>query len=107
MGDWADVPTYGVSVYPVIALPPLLADAAHDTVAVLLPGVAVTFPGAPGTPMVIALDAPAGPLPTPLAATTEKLYVAPLLRPVTVALVAADPALVGACAVLPMYGVIV
>lgn len=42
-------PGEDVTVYPVIAVPPLLAGAVHDTVATLLPGVADTAVGAPGT----------------------------------------------------------
>jgi len=44
----AVVPMNGVMVYEEIALP-LLAGAAHETVAVVLPAVAVTPVGAPGT----------------------------------------------------------
>ena len=38
-----------VTVYPVIALPPLETGAVHETVACPSPGVAVTLVGAPGT----------------------------------------------------------
>ena len=43
------VPTYGVTVYPVIAQPPLDEGAVQDTVDCPLPAVAVTLVGAPGT----------------------------------------------------------
>ncbi|GAA3406273.1 hypothetical protein GCM10020370_32660 [Paenibacillus hodogayensis] len=42
-------PGLDVTVYSVIALPPSLAGASKLTVACLLPAVAVTFVGAPGT----------------------------------------------------------
>jgi hypothetical protein len=41
-------PGDAVTVYPVTGDPPLLAGAAHDTLAWLLPGVPVTAVGAPG-----------------------------------------------------------
>ena len=46
---WAGAPMYGVTVYVVIGLPPLLEGAVHATVAEAFPAVAVTPPGAPGT----------------------------------------------------------
>ena len=42
-------PTYGVTVYPVMAEPPLLAGAFQLTIDWALPEVATTFDGAPGT----------------------------------------------------------
>jgi len=42
-------PGEAVTVYPVMAEPPLLAGAVHDTDAWVLPGVALTPVGAPGT----------------------------------------------------------
>jgi hypothetical protein len=42
-------PGVAVTVYPVIGEPPLLAGAVHDTAAWLLPAMAVTAVGAPGT----------------------------------------------------------
>jgi hypothetical protein len=43
-------PAYGVTVYPVIALPPLLDGADHDTNAIDDAGLAATPCGADGTP---------------------------------------------------------
>jgi hypothetical protein len=59
----------------VIALPPLLAGAVKLTVACVLPALAATAVGAPGTVTgVTALDAVlAEPLPTALVATTLKV----------------------------------
>ena len=47
-GVCAVEPMYGVTVYLVIALPPLLDGAVQLTVAAVLPAVAVTPVGAPG-----------------------------------------------------------
>ena len=70
----AVVPMNGVIVYDEIALP-LLAGAVHDTAAELLPAVAVTPVGAPGTAAGVteldAVDAP--PVPTALVAVTVKV----------------------------------
>jgi hypothetical protein len=49
-GVCAVEPTYGVTVYLVIALPPVLEGAVQLTVADPLPAVAVTPVGADGTP---------------------------------------------------------
>jgi len=67
----AVVPMNGVIVYEVIALP-LLAGAVHDTVAEVLPDVAVTPVGAPGAVAgVTEFDAAdALPVPTALVAVT-------------------------------------
>ena len=95
-----------------IGLPPL-AGAVQVTLADPLPAVAVTLVGAPGgvgAVGVTALDCEdVGPVPTALVALTVNVYVAPLVRPVIVALVAGgDPVtVIGACAVEPMYGVTV
>ena len=64
-----------VTVYDVIALPPLLAGAAHETLAWVLPAVAVTPVGALGTvDGVTAVDGlDAGPVPLALAALTVKV----------------------------------
>jgi hypothetical protein len=69
------VPGLEVTVYDVIAAPPLLAGAVHETVAEPLPAVAVTPVGAPGTVLgVTALDAAdAGPCPDPFVARTVKV----------------------------------
>ena len=73
-----------------MALPPL-PGAVQLTLAVPLPAVAVTpvgAPGAVGAAGVTALDAlDAGPVPIKLVAVTVKVYVVPLVRLVTVALV--------------------
>jgi hypothetical protein len=57
--DAVKPPGEDVTVYPVIAVPPLLAGAVHDTVATPLPGVADTAVGAPGT-VATANACPAG-----------------------------------------------
>ena len=67
-----------VTVYEVMALPPLLAGALQETDAEALPAVAVTAVGAPGTVAgatgVTLLDASEGALlPTALLATTVKV----------------------------------
>jgi hypothetical protein len=64
-----------VTVYDVIALPPLLAGAVHETLACVLPEVAVTPVGALGTvDGVTAVDGlDAGPVPFALAALTVKV----------------------------------
>src|ERR1700693_5419523 len=76
-----------VTVYPVIAEPPLLAGAVKVTVAVALPAVAVPMVGAPGTapPAGVTLfeAAEAAPVPLALVAVTVKVYAAPLVKPVT------------------------
>src|SRR5207302_7715078 len=73
-----------------------------------LPDVAVTVVGAPGAPTgVTAADAPAGPADTPLLAVTENVYAVPSVRPTTVIVVVEAPAVSGASAVEPWYGVTV
>jgi hypothetical protein len=73
----AVVPTYGVTVYPLIALPPLLLGALQLTSAWLLAGLADTLWGADGGPAevgVTALDcADAGPEPEALDACTTNV----------------------------------
>src|ERR1035437_3034199 len=83
-------PGDAVTVYPVIAEPPLLTGAVHDTTAWAFPGVAVTAIGAPGTVLGVtaALALDAGEVPAALAAVTVNVYAVPLVRPVTVAVVA-------------------
>src|SRR6266513_3904817 len=46
---WAVTPMYGVTVYPLIALPPSDTGAVHDTVAEAFPATAATPVGTPGT----------------------------------------------------------
>ena len=84
-----------VTVYPVIALPPLLAGAVNATVACVLPAVAVTAVGAPGTVMGVTLfEGAEGALePAAFVATTVKVYAVPLVRPVTMCEVLVLPAL--------------
>ena len=72
----------GMTVYDVGAVPP--TGAVHDTIAWVLPAVALTPVGAPGGPAVgvTELDAPDGlPVPTALVAFTVKVYAVPLVRP--------------------------
>ena len=71
-GVCAVEPMYGVTVYLVIALPPLLDGAVQLTVAEPLPAVAVTAVGAPGRRFgVTLLDGDeAGPVPFALVAVT-------------------------------------
>jgi hypothetical protein len=63
---------FDVTVYPVIALPPLLTGAVKVTLACALPPVAVTAVGAPGTVAGVTLfdGADAGPEPAVFVATT-------------------------------------
>lgn len=72
------------TTYAVIGLPPSLADAVHETPAVVSPAVAVTPVGALGNPSVVitadaALDAE---LPTLFVATTVNVYEVAFARPV-------------------------
>src|SRR5450631_3322474 len=73
-----------------MAEPPLLAGAAHDTTAEASPAVADTPVGAPGTALGVTapLAGEAGEVPTPFVAVTVNVYEVPLVRPVTVAVVA-------------------
>ena len=67
--------------------PPLDVGAVQETVAWVLPAVAVAAVGAPGAVVagVTALDAlEAGPVPTGFVAVTVKVYAWPLVKPVTV-----------------------
>jgi hypothetical protein len=65
-------PGVEVTVYPVIALPPLSAGAVQLTPAEAFPAVAVTLVGAPGTAIGVTLldAAEAGPSPAAFVATT-------------------------------------
>ena len=76
-----------VTVYPVIADPPLLAGGVKLTVALPLLAVAEILVGTPGAIAagVTADDAlEAVPVPTELVAVTVKVYAVPLVSPVTV-----------------------
>jgi len=83
-------PSEEVTVYPVISEPPLSVGAVHDTSAVVLPAVAVTAVGVPGTAAgVFASEASdVAELPAAFVATAVKVYAVPLSSPVKVALVA-------------------
>ena len=78
--------------YPVIAEPPILAGAVHDTTTCAFPAVANTPVGAPGTVLGVtdALVNGAREVPAALAAVTVNVYAVPLVRPVTVTEVAPD-----------------
>src|SRR5437899_499118 len=76
-----------------MALPPSEAGAVQEMVAWALPAVALTAVGAPGavagsTGVTAAEAAEAGLVPTALVAVTLKVYAVPLVRPVTLAVVA-------------------
>ena len=79
-------PKFEVTVYPVIAEPPLLTGAVKLTVAWPLPATALTPVGAPGTLLgTTELDVPdAAPVPTAFVAVTVKVYAVPFVKPVTV-----------------------
>lgn len=83
-------PGAAVTVYPVMVEPPLLAGAVHVTAAWVFLGVAVTAVGAPGTVFGVTaeLAADAAEVPAALVAVTLNVYAVPLVRPVTVAVVA-------------------
>lgn len=74
-----------VTVYMVIALPPLDGGAVHVTVACVSPGTALTAVGAPGAVAGVTAGEgkDAGPVPTVLAAVTVKVYAVPSTRPDT------------------------
>jgi hypothetical protein len=90
-----------------------LDGAVQLTTAEALPGVALTPVGAPGADKdagVTEFDAAdSGLVPTEFVADTVNVYAVPLVSPVTDVLVAGGLPLtiVGACAVVPMYGVTV
>jgi hypothetical protein len=79
-------PTFEVTVYEVIADPPLLAGAVNVTVAEPLPATAVTPVGDPGVVSgVTELEAVEDALvPTAFVAVTVKVYAVPLVRPIIV-----------------------
>jgi hypothetical protein len=81
-------PGEAVTVYPVTGDPPLLEGATHETRAWVLPAVAVTAVGAPGTVngVTAALADDAREVPATLVAVTVNVYAVPLTRPVTVRL---------------------
>jgi hypothetical protein len=111
-GNPAVDPAYGVTVYPVIALPPLLAGADQLTNACPVAGDPDTDWGAVGAVGaelgVTELDcADAGPVPTIFVAATVNVYAVPFVKPVTVAPVDEPDTTVAVCAAEPIYGVTV
>ena len=78
-----------------IALPPLVTGAKKLTLAVVLPGVAVTAVGAPGTVAGVTLfeAVEAAPEPAAFVATTVNVYAVPFVSPVIVCVVEVVPAL--------------
>jgi hypothetical protein len=79
-------PGFDVTVYPLIAAPPVVVGAFHDTTETpFAPEVAVTPVGAPGAAAGTAgADAvEAVPVPDALVAVTVNVYATPLVRPST------------------------
>ena len=78
-------PGEDVTVYDVIATPPLDAGGANATPAWVLPAATPTIVGAPGTvPGVTLFDgADASPVPTEFVAVTVNVYAVPLASPPT------------------------
>ena len=72
-----------VTVYPVIAEPPVDVGALHESIACVFPAVAITLVGAPGIVRgVIDAEAPDEiELPAALRATTVKVYAVPFVNP--------------------------
>jgi hypothetical protein len=106
-GACATPPTYGVTTYPEIALPPFDTGADHDTTTCPSPAAPDTALGEPGTPVGVTGDdaAESAPAPTALIAATVNVYAVPFVSPVTVKLVA-EPVEIGVCGVPPTDGVI-
>src|SRR6202521_769133 len=86
-------PAVEVTVYPLIALPPVFAGADQDTVADMFPPTAEMFAGGSGTATgTTALEgADAGPAPMAFMAVTAKVYEVPVVNPPTVAFRTAPP----------------
>ena len=80
-------PGFVVTVYPVIVEPPVDAGGFQLTEACVLPAVAETLVGAPGTVAGVTVLEGVDALlpPTLLVAMTVNVYAVPLIRPVTVA----------------------
>jgi hypothetical protein len=80
------LPGLEVTVYPVMADPPLFAGAVNATIACAFPPVAVPIVGAPGpVEGVTEFEATlAGLFPLAFVANTVKVYAVPLVSPVTV-----------------------
>jgi hypothetical protein len=87
--------------------PPVAVGEVQLAVACAFPAVAVTLVGGPGGPTGVTLfdAAEAAPVPTLLIAATVNVYAVPLVRAVTVWVVAVELKVVALCAVVPMYGV--
>jgi len=84
-------PGLDVTVYPLIAEPPLDDGATHDTVTAVLAATPVTEVGAPGTTgsgVTAADGADAAPVLTAFLAVTVNVYGVPFVSPVTVAVTA-------------------
>jgi hypothetical protein len=79
-----------VTVYPVIALPSVLAGALQLTVAEALPPAGAPMVGVPGVVagVTLAEELENEPVPTTLMAATVNVYASPLVSPVTVQVVA-------------------
>jgi len=85
-------PGLEVTVYPVIADPPLDAGIVHETVDCPDSTVPLTAVGASGVVIgVTGLERPAFPFPNAFVATTENVYGVPLVSPDTMQLVAVAP----------------
>jgi hypothetical protein len=93
------------TAYPVIALPPLLVGAVHETASdCRAPLEAETAVGAPGTVNGVSpveFDE-FEPVPTAFLAATRKRYAVPLVSPVTVTDVAVETVSVNVVQVLPL-----
>jgi hypothetical protein len=78
-------PTFEETVYDVIDAPPLLTGGVNEIVACPFPATADTFVGLPGTVAGTTelLEADAVLVPIAFVAVTVKVYVVPLVRPVT------------------------
>ena len=76
-----------------IAEPPLLAGATHDSTTCPFAGTPATLVGKPGTVLGVTVfdDADTAPAPAALTAATLNVYAVPFAKPVNVKLVAADP----------------
>jgi hypothetical protein len=79
-----------VTVYPAIALPPMFDGAVQLTLTNVLPLVTAPIVGAPGTAAGVTLteEFENEPVPTTLMAATVNVYASPLVRPVTIQVVA-------------------
>jgi hypothetical protein len=97
---------YGVTTYPVIAAPPLLAGALQLTLARRSAPTAPTLVGAVGSPTRIGLVATDfGPIPTPFLAATWNVYDFVFVKPVTISEVAVELNVRAGCATPARYGV--